>query len=91
MTREQLAAEARRAGRNAVHNLKWMREYPNRYEPDKRSEMEAYLLKMIQFARYEIENARRPGRTSERSRVRELLFSILSLRKYLSKGDMPIG
>ncbi|SFJ43833.1 hypothetical protein SAMN02799624_04520 [Paenibacillus sp. UNC496MF] len=90
MTREQLAAEARRAGKNAVHNLNWTRKYPDRYEPDKRAEMEAYLLMMIQFARYEIENARRPGRTSVRSRVRELMFSILSFCKHLSKGDMSI-
>ncbi|WP_090573181.1 hypothetical protein [Paenibacillus sp. OV219] len=91
MSREQLAAEAQQAGRNAIHNLMWMGKHPDRYDRDKHEEMVAYLLLMIRFANYEMKNARRPGRTSVGSRTKELLFSILPIRKRLSKGDISLG
>ncbi|RJX40908.1 hypothetical protein D3P09_02495 [Paenibacillus pinisoli] len=80
MLREQLADEARRAGRNAEHNLKWMEKHPDRFDPSKKLEMQAYLHSMIRFARIEIKNARRAGRTSKlRTRLSSLLLSILTV------------
>lgn len=91
MSEDQLAAEALQAGRNAIHNLMWMEKHPDRYDTDQHDEMVAYLLLLIRFANYEMKNARRPGRTSVKSRTKELLFSILPIRKRLSKGEVSIG
>lgn len=87
MSREQLAADARRVGSNAVHNLKWMRKHPDRYDMRKREEMEAHLRMMARMARSEKKNARLAGRTSWRTRSKELLFFILSLQRKTSSRN----
>ncbi|MGN7359482.1 hypothetical protein ACTHPF_20425 [Paenibacillus sp. SAF-054] len=59
---ERLAVDALQAGRDAVHNLKWIRKHPEVMLPDKFEEAEAYLCGMISFAKVEMQNARRAGR-----------------------------
>lgn len=82
MSRERLAEEALRAARNAEHNLRWMDKHPDRYDPAKKLEMQAYLHSMKRFAAIEMKNARRPGRASSlRSRLMSLLSSILTARR----------
>lgn len=82
MDREKLAEEARKAAQNADHNLNWMEEHPDRFDPSKKLEMQAYLLSMKRFASIEIKNARRLGRASKlRSRLMSLLSSILTAER----------
>ena len=77
MDRHALAREAEAAARRARHNLRWIRKHPDRIDPAKRADMEAYLRKMIRFAREEKRNARRAGRTSRMKRFENLLVSII--------------
>lgn len=87
MLREQLAAEAREAGRNASHNLEWIRKNPEAMLPGKIESAESYLNKMIAFAEAEIENARLAGRTlGLRTRLKSLLVSILKGERQKRKG-----
>mgnify|MGYP001275680975 CR=1 FL=1 len=72
-----LIAEAKRAARNARHNLRWIKRNPDKIDPSKRADMEAYLQRMIRFAREEKKNARRAGRTSVRMRLVNILVFIL--------------
>ncbi|MFB6471246.1 hypothetical protein ACFCW7_00130 [Paenibacillus glucanolyticus] len=88
MLREQLVAEAREAGRNASHNLDWIRKNPEVMLPGKIESAETYLNKMIAFAEAEIENARRSGRTlGLRAHIKGLLVSILNGERRKSKGE----
>lgn len=77
MDRHVLAHEAAAAARRARHNLEWIRKHPDRIDPAKRADMEAYLRKLIRFAREEKRNARRAGRTSRLVRLGNMLFSII--------------
>ncbi|MOA42265.1 hypothetical protein D3C78_1643030 [compost metagenome] len=83
MSRERLAADARAAGQAAKHNLKFIRKYPEKVtDESKLPEMEAYLQMLIRFEAYEFEqeikNARRAGRTSLRTRLKNLVVSIIA-------------
>lgn len=78
MSREQLAAEALEAGRAAEHNLRWMQKHPDRFDQRKKHDMETYLHMMLQFSKEEMKNARLAGRTSLRTRSRNLLLSIIA-------------
>ena len=77
MDRHALAREAEAAARRARHNLRWIRKHPDRIDPAKRADMEAYLRKMIRFAREEKRNARRAGRTSRMMRFGKLFGAII--------------
>lgn len=81
MPREVLAAEALAAGRAAIHNLKWMKRHPERFDQSKKHDMETYLYMMIKFSKEEKKNARRLGRTSLKSRLRNLFASIIPQRR----------
>ncbi|MHA6484509.1 hypothetical protein ACX1C1_21665 [Paenibacillus sp. strain BS8-2] len=82
MSREKLVEEASQAARNADHNLKWMDKHPERFDPSKKLEMQAYLHSMKRFAAVETKNARRPGRASKlRTRLKSLLSSILTAER----------
>lgn len=87
MSREQLRAEALAAGKAAKHNLQWIRRHPDRIDPSKRVDMEIYLNGLIRFAKEEIKNARRAGRTSLRVRLKHLTASILSHHVGAGKGE----
>ena len=76
-TRIRLVEEAKRAARNAKHNLRWIRKNPDKIDPAKRADMEAYLNRMIQFAKAEKKNARRAGRTPLKIRLKNLLTAIV--------------
>lgn len=86
MSRDQLEAEALIAGRAAVHNLKWMKKHPERFDQSKKHDMETYLYMMIHFSKEEIKNAHRPGWTSLRTRSRNLFVSIIPQRIIRRKG-----
>ena len=77
MDRQTLAREAEAAARRARHNLEWIRKHPDRIDPAKRADMEAYLRKLIRFAREEKRNARRAGRTSRIVRFENMLSFII--------------
>ncbi|TMV49396.1 hypothetical protein FE783_12850 [Paenibacillus mesophilus] len=84
MSIKRLVAEARRARRNARHNLKQIRRNPEIMKPDKLLQGIRYLEEMERLAKEEMErlaneemkNARRAGRTSLRNRLRNLLFIV---------------
>ncbi|OAB41002.1 hypothetical protein PMSD_00475 [Paenibacillus macquariensis subsp. defensor] len=86
MDRTQLVEEAKQAGRNANYNLQVIRKNPTKMLPDKVENAEAYLNKMICFAEAEIKNARRLGRTSLRTRLKNLVTSILTPDSHKGKG-----
>jgi hypothetical protein len=77
LDRQTLAREAEAAARRARHNLEWIRKHPDRIDPAKRADMEAYLRKLIRFAREEKRNARRAGRTSRMIRFGNFLAFII--------------
>lgn len=77
MDRQALAREAEAAARRARHNLEWIRKHPDRIDPAKRADMEAYLERMIRFAEEEKRNARRAGRTSRLMRLGNFLAFII--------------
>ncbi|GBG09470.1 hypothetical protein PAT3040_04116 [Paenibacillus agaridevorans] len=82
MSREKLIEEARQAAQNADHNLQWMDKHPDRFDPTKKLEMQAYLHSMKRFASIEMKNARRPGRALKlRTRLKSLLSSILTAER----------
>lgn len=91
MKREDLAEEAREAGRAAEHNLKLIARDPDRMvHPAKLVDGITYLNTMIRFAESELEmkNARRAGRTlGLRSRLMSLLSSILADERRKRKGE----
>jgi hypothetical protein len=82
MSRDHLAAEARAAGQAAEHNLRFIRSNPDKVDQSKMPDMEAYLQMLIRFEAYEFEheikNARLAGRTPLRTRLRNLVLSIVS-------------
>lgn len=88
MLREQLAAEAREAGKNASHNLEWIRKNPEAMLPWKIESAESYLNNMIRFAENELEmkKDRRPGQSRLRTRLKSLLSSILIVERQKRKG-----
>lgn len=85
MSRQQLIQEALRVAVNARHNLLWMERHPDRYDQSKKADMQAYLRKMRRFAKEEIKNARRAGRTSLRNRLKNLIASILAHGRHVVK------
>ncbi|OAB34160.1 hypothetical protein [Paenibacillus glacialis] len=87
MDRTQLVEEAKQAGRNANYNLEVIRKNPTKMLPDKVENAEAYLNMMIRFAEAEIENARRLGRTQLRTRLKNLVTSILTPESHKGKGE----
>lgn len=82
MNRAVLAAEARKAGQAATHNLQMIVREPDRMvHPAKLVDGITYLNTMIRFAESEqkMKNARRAGRTLWlRTRLKSRLSSILS-------------
>ncbi|WP_138756458.1 hypothetical protein [Paenibacillus sinopodophylli] len=78
MSREQLVADARAAGRAARHNLRFIRSNPDKVDSSKMPDMEAYLKMLIKFEIVEMKNARRLGRTQLRTRLKELVLSIIA-------------
>lgn len=88
MDRTQLVTEAKQAGRNAKYNLQVIRETPTKMLPGKMESAEAYLEMMIRFAEVEIKNARRLGRTQLRTRLRNLVTSILTPESHKGKGEV---
>ena len=87
MKRELLTAEAMRVANNSNHNLQVIRKNPTKMLPGKIENAEAYLNMMIRFAEVEIENARRLGRTQLRTRLKNLVTSILTLDSNKGKGE----
>ncbi|ALS27159.1 hypothetical protein IJ21_17580 [Paenibacillus sp. 32O-W] len=87
MNRETLVREAEMAARNAKHNLRWIRRNPEKIDPTKRADMEAYLRAMIRFAREEKKNARRAGRTSLRTHLKELITIIITQNRRSVKSN----
>lgn len=77
LDRLALAREAEAAARRARHNLRWIRRNPDKVDQAKRADMEAYLKRLIRFAREEKRNARLAGRTSRLVRLGNILFSII--------------
>ena len=90
MEREMLIAEAKRAARNARHNLRWIKRNPDKIDPSKRADMEAYLQRMIRFAREEKKNARRAGRTSVKRAIENLIASIIPHLAWTRKGERQL-
>lgn len=86
MTREQLVAEAVAVGQAAEHNLRWMKKHPERYDAELKEDMEAYLNMLIRFAKDEMKNARLAGRTPLRTRLRNLVASIIAHTQLDRKG-----
>lgn len=87
MVQERLAADALQAGRDAIHNLKWLRKHPEVMLPGKFEEAEGYLCGMISFANVEMQNARRAGRALRlKNRVKILLSLILLHNRRKSKA-----
>lgn len=87
MVQERLAADALQAGRDAVHNMKWIRKHPDVMLPGKFEDAEAYLCGMIAFAKVEMKNARRVGRALRlKNRVTILLSLILLHNRQKSKA-----
>ena len=87
MKRESLTAEALRVGKNSEHNLQVIKNNPAKMLPGKVENAEAYLNMMINFAEAEIKNARRLGRTQLRTRLKNLVTSILTLDSDKGKGE----
>ncbi|MDN8592066.1 hypothetical protein Q0V21_25290 [Paenibacillus sp. 11B] len=88
MSREQLAAQALQAGKHSLHNLKLIREQPERMLPGQMENAEEYLNRMIRFAEVEMKNARLAGRTlGLRTRLKSLLLLILSSPEQTRKGE----
>jgi len=77
MSRDQLLAEARIAMQAARYNLKLLRKHPEKILPGQRQHVEGQLLQLIEFAKWEKKNARRAGRTSSRTCLKDLFMSIL--------------
>ncbi|MDQ6418699.1 hypothetical protein RB620_04530 [Paenibacillus sp. LHD-117] len=71
-------SDAVMAGQAAKHNLKIVRRHPERMVPGKRQSQEAYLKMLIRFTKEEKKNARRQGRTSLKSRLRNLIAFIIT-------------
>ena len=82
MSREQLVEEAIRVAKAAEHNIRWIWENPDRIDLTKRDDMMAYLCKMRRFAKQEMKNARRAGRTLRRTRYHTsfLMFILTHFR-----------
>ncbi|MGO4540348.1 hypothetical protein [Paenibacillus sp. 2TAB19] len=78
MCRDQLRVDALAAGRAARHNLALIRREPERIEETHRKDAENYLQMMISFEAYEMKNARLAGRTSLRTRLKNLVIRIIS-------------
>lgn len=78
MSRDQLIEEARAAGQAAKHNLKFIRNNPDKVDQSKVADMEAYLHMLIDFEKCEKKNARLAGRTSLRTRLKNLVVSIIA-------------
>lgn len=88
MSREQLVAAALKAGRNSKHNLKLIRNQPERMLPGRMENAEEYLNQMIRFAEAEMKNARLAGRTlGLRTRLKSLVLLILSSPEQKRKGE----
>ncbi|AWP30732.1 hypothetical protein B9D94_30785 [Paenibacillus sp. Cedars] len=89
MLREQLVAEAREAGRNASHNLEWIRKNPEVMLPGKIESAESYLNNMIRFAEKEMGMKKDclAGQSRLRSRLMSLLSSILTAERQKRKGE----
>lgn len=88
MNREQLAAEALRAGKNSKHNLTLIKKHPEKMLPGKMESGMEYLNRMIRFAEEEMKNARRAGRTLRlRTRLKSLVLLILSSPNGKRKGE----
>ncbi|MFD2614471.1 hypothetical protein [Paenibacillus gansuensis] len=69
MCRDKLAKEALKAAKHAKHNLKWLKKYPERYDQNKRNQLEDYLNMLIKFAKLETKNARQLKRTSGKKKI----------------------
>lgn len=80
MTPQELVAEARAAGKNARHNLRWMEKHPDRIDQSKSAEMEAYLRRMIRFSKEEMKSAKVAAQAQGglRSRLKNLITLIVS-------------
>lgn len=90
MDRQTLAREAEAAARRARHNLEWIRKHPDRIDPAKRADMEAYLKRMIRFAREEKRNARLAGRTSRIMRFGSFATSIIPRLAGAREGERQL-
>ncbi|MEC0370857.1 hypothetical protein [Paenibacillus chibensis] len=87
MVQERLAVDALQAGRDAIHNLKWIRKHPEAMLPGKLKDAEAYLCAMKTFAEVEMKNARRAGRALRlKHRINILLSFILFHNRQKSKA-----
>jgi hypothetical protein len=78
MSIEQMRADALNAGKNAPRNLKMIRRNPEIIKPGKLAYAVSYLEAMKRFAKEEMKNARRAGRTKRGVQIKELVKSILS-------------
>ncbi|WP_127580947.1 hypothetical protein [Paenibacillus koleovorans] len=78
MSEKQLIEQARQAAKNAKHNLKWIRDHPERIMPGKKVAMVQHLEILISFSKEERKNARRAGRTRLRKRLSDLVVAILT-------------
>ncbi|WP_054028118.1 hypothetical protein [Bacillus sp. FJAT-28004] len=78
MSRDQLVEEALAAGKAAKHNLKFIKNNPDKVNQNKMPDMEAYLQMLVRFEASEKKNARRLGRTSLRTRLKNLVVSIIA-------------
>ncbi|MGF7050378.1 hypothetical protein J2T13_004916 [Paenibacillus sp. DS2015] len=88
MDRTQLVTEAKQAGRNAKYNLQVIQKNPTKMLPGKMENAESYLNMMINFAEEEMKNARRLGRTQLRTRLKNLVTSILTPESHKGKGEV---
>ncbi|CAH1190368.1 hypothetical protein PAECIP111893_00297 [Paenibacillus plantiphilus] len=78
MSRDKLIAEARAAGRAARHNLRFIQSNPDKVDQSKMPSMEAYLQMLIRFEAYEKQNAQLAGWTPLRTRLKNLVMSIIA-------------
>ncbi|MEK3747905.1 hypothetical protein NYE25_06645 [Paenibacillus sp. FSL E2-8871] len=82
MEREQLVAEARKAGKHAAHNLQMIRKNPDVILPGRIEDVEDYLNNMIRIAEVEMKNDRLAGQSlGLKSRLENLLMSILNPKR----------
>lgn len=89
MRREDLVKMARVAGQASEHNLMMIAHNPDRMiHPQQLIDGIRYLNMMIAFSEREMQNARRVGRASLKTIIKNHLKSILNVDRVKSKGEL---
>lgn len=91
MDRQELIEEAEFVGQVATHNLRWMRNHPDRIDQRKKAYMRAYLQRMQYLAKVQKKeqkkNARLAGLTRFWTRIRSLTAIISKNWRSVNQKD----